>query len=111
MKKHILITVPKLTRAGGVSSFWSALLPVLKKYEDLDIDTLEIGGNNNIFGPIIDQWHFYKGTNTHIDLAVLNPSLALKSFFRDALFARRLVKKNIPFLVFFHGWHLEFEKK
>jgi len=111
MRKYILITVPKLNSSGGVSSFWCSLLPVLKKYEDLDIETLEIGGNNNILGPFVDQWNFYKKTYTHIDLAILNPSLGLKSFFRDALFARRLAKKKIPFLVFFHGWNLGFEKK
>jgi len=111
MKKNILITLPKLTISGGVSSYWNSLLPVLEKYEDLNIEILEIGGHGkNIIGPVFDQWNFYKKTNSSIDLAFLNPSLGSKSFFRDALFARRLAKKNIPFLVFFHGWSLDFEK-
>lgn len=112
MKKDMLITLPKLSTSGGVSSFWNSLLPVLEKYEDLNIETLEIGGHGKkLYGPIIDQWKFYKKTNTNVDLAFLNPSLGSKSFFRDALFAKRLSKKNISFLVFFHGWNLDFEKK
>ena len=27
------------------------------------------------------------------------------------LFAKHLVKKKVPFVVFFHGWNLDFEKK
>ena len=112
MKRNILIALPKLTTLGGVSSFWSSLLPILEKFEDINVQTLEIGGHGkNIIGPVFDQWNFYKITNSRIDLAILNPSLGSKSFFRDALFARRLAKKNISFLVFFHGWSLDFEKK
>lgn len=112
MKKSILITLPKLSLSGGVSSYWSSLMPILENYEDLNIETLEIGGHGkNIVGPFFDQWNFYKKTNTNIDLVFLNPSLGSKSFFRDAFFARRLAKKNISFLVFFHGWSLDFEKK
>lgn len=112
MKKNILITLPKLSISGGVSSFWSSLLPAFEKYEDIDMEALEIGGHgSNLIGVLYDQWRFYRKSRENIDLAFLNPSLGSKSFFRDALFARRLIQKNIPFLVFFHGWSLDFEKK
>jgi glycosyltransferase involved in cell wall biosynthesis len=112
MKNNILIATPKLSTSGGVSSFWNALLPILETYEDISIDSLEIGGHRkNILGPILDQWNFKKKLNKQLDLVFLNPSLGSRSFFRDALFAKQLVKRDIPFVVFFHGWSLEFEKK
>ena len=112
MKKKITVTVPKLTSPGGVSSFWNALLPEFIKFEDLDLTVLEIGGHRkNALGPIIDQWNFSKFKNRDVDLVILNPSLGFRSFFRDVLFAKQLVKKKVPFVVFFHGWNLDFEKK
>jgi len=112
MRNNILIVTPRLLTSGGVSSYWNALLPELNSYDDLDISTLEIGGHGkNIFGPFIDQWKFKKLLNNNLELAFLNPSLGSRSFFRDALFAKQLVKKNISFIVFFHGWNLDFEKK
>lgn len=112
MKKKIIITVPKLSSPGGVSSFWNALLPEMAAWEDTQIETLEIGGHGkNVLGPFLDQWNFRKKTTANLDLIVLNPSLGSRSFFRDGLFAKRLVKKKIKFAVFFHGWDLEFEEK
>lgn len=112
MKKKITITVPKLSSAGGVSSFWNALLPEMTTWEDTQIETLEIGGHGkNVLGPFQDQWNFRQTTNAELDLVVLNPSLGSRSFFRDGLFAKRLVNKNIKFAVFFHGWDLDFEEK
>ncbi len=109
---EILISTPKLSALGGVSTYWNSILPILYSYDDIKIKTMEIGGHGkNIVGPVLDQWNFHKKANTTIDLAFLNPSLGSKSFFRDALFARQLIKKNIPFIVFFHGWNLDFEKK
>lgn len=112
MKNNIIIVTPNLSTSGGVSSFWNALLPVMGSYDDLTIDTLQIGGHGkNFLGPVVDQWNFRKKISNQVDLAFLNPSLGSRSFFRDALFAKQLVKKEIPFVVFFHGWSLEFEKK
>jgi len=112
MKNRILIVTPKLSTSGGVSSFWNALLPVLKTYDDLIITTLEVGGHSkNIFGPFMDQWNLKKSITRQTKLVFLNPSLGSRSFFRDALFAKQLIKKDIPFVVFFHGWSLDFEKK
>lgn len=112
MKNKIVITVPKLSAPGGVSAFWNALLPEMNKWEDVLLDTLEIGGHGkNLLGPLQDQLNFRKVTKSELDLVVLNPSLGSRSFFRDGLFAKRLVKKNIKFVVFFHGWDAQFEKK
>lgn len=112
MTKNILITVPKLSSPGGVSSFWNALLPELVKNKDLKVKSLEIGGHGkNILGPLMDQWNFNKTTSSEVDLIVLNPSLGTRSFFRDGFFAKQLVKKEIKFIVFFHGWDLHFEMK
>lgn len=112
MTKKAIITVPRLATPGGVSAFWNALLPRFSEYEGLVLQTLEIGGHGkNVLGPLIDQWRFRKRTASAIDLVVLNPSLGSRSFFRDGLFARHLVKKQIPFAIFFHGWDLAFEEK
>jgi len=112
MKNSILIVTPRLSISGGVSSFWNALLPVLDNYDDITIDTFQIGGHGrNVIGSIVDQWNFKKKIQSHIDLTLLNPSLGSRSFFRDALLSKQLVSKNIPFIVFFHGWDLMFEKK
>lgn len=112
MIKNIIVTVPKLTLPGGVSAFWNALLPEFKKLETVRFRPLEIGGHgNNVFGPLIDLWNLRKVTKTSPNLLVLNPSLGSRSFFRDAFFAKYLIRKNIPFAVFFHGWNLQFEKR
>lgn len=112
MTHNIIITVPKLTAAGGVSAFWNALLPQFSQFRDFNVTTLEVGGHGkNFLGPLLDQLKFNKSVGPNTDLVVLNPSLGARSFFRDGLFARRLVKKNKDFIVFFHGWDLAFEKK
>lgn len=112
MIKQILVTVPKLTLPGGVSAFWNALLPEFHKMDEVRFRTLEIGGHGkNVFGPLIDIWNLRKATKTTTDLIVLNPSLGSRSFFRDAFFAKYLIRNNIPFVVFFHGWNLQFEEK
>jgi glycosyltransferase involved in cell wall biosynthesis len=108
----ILITTPILSEIGGVSSFWNALFKSFKKNKDINFKVLEIGGHGkNLLGPLLDQWKFYKSSKKDINSAIINPSLLNKSFFRDALFAKRLSMKKIPFVVFFHGWDLNFEEK
>ena len=112
VKKNILVSFPKLSKLGGVSAYWNAILPEFKNYSDINIQEIEIGGHEmNIAGLLRDQLDFKKKLNQKHDLVVLNPSLGIRSFFRDAFFAKKIIKKNIPFLVFFHGWDLKFEKK
>lgn len=112
MENRILVTVPNLKTPGGVSAFWNALLPEFAKIKGIALSTLEIGGHGkNIFGPLKDQFRFQKEAKRKHNLVLLNPSLGGKSFFRDALFARYMVKKEIPFVLFFHGWDSDFEKR
>jgi glycosyltransferase involved in cell wall biosynthesis len=111
INQKILISVPGLSGIGGVTSFWNALFNSFKDYRDIHFKILEIGGHGkNILGPIMDQWKFHKSCTTEIDSALINPSLLNKSFFRDGFFAKQLSSKKIPFIVFFHGWDLDFEK-
>lgn len=106
-----MIVLPNLSSMGGVSAFWNSLFPILNDYTNLSIEKFEIGGSvKSIISPLKDQWNFYKKTKTEKDLVILNPSLKTKSFFRDAMFAKRLVSKKIPFMVFFHGWDKGFEE-
>ncbi len=113
-KKNILITIPDLYSKGGVSAFLNSLFEGFENFNDIHFIPLEIGGHGkNILGVISDQLSLNRllKENSNIDLAFLNPSLFIKSFFRDGVFAKQLVKKDVPFVVFFHGWDLEFEKK
>ena len=108
----ILISVPDLSGIGGVSSFWNALFKSFKNFNDIHFKILEIGGHGkNLIGPIVDQWRFHKSCTLDINKALINPSLLNKSFFRDGLFAKQLHSKEIPFIVFFFFFDLDFEKR
>ncbi len=108
----VLLITPNLQLDGGVSAYWNSLLLIMQKYNDIEISTLEIGGNKrNIFGFIIDQLTLYRKLKIRYDIVVINPSLTFKSFVRDGLFARQCVKKQIPFFMFFHGWDIDFQKQ
>jgi glycosyltransferase involved in cell wall biosynthesis len=110
MNNSITIVTPKLHISGGVASYWNSLLTILEK-KDLIITNFQVGGNGkNPFAMINEQLKFRKKINNS-SLVFLNPSLGFNSFFRDGLFAKQLISKNIPFVVFFHGWNLNFEKK
>jgi len=107
---NILITVSNLKMTSGVSSFWNALFRAFESFDDMRFKPLEIGGHGkNLLGPLYDQWKFYRAMKRNIKLAFINPSLLNRSFFRDAFFIKQLLWKNIPFVVFFHGWELDFE--
>jgi len=107
---NILITVSNLKITSGVSSFWNALFRAFESFDDIRFKPLEIGGHGkNLFGPLYDQWKFYRAMKNNIKLGFINPSLLNRSFFRDAFFIKQLLWKKIPFVVFFHGWELDFE--
>lgn len=112
MIKDIVVTVPKLSLPGGVSAFWNALVPEFKKIETVRFHTVEIGGHGkNVLGPLIDLWKLRKATKSSSNLIILNPSLGSRSFFRDAFFSKYLIRKNKPFVIFFHGWNLQFQDR
>ena len=112
-KSNILLIVGNLSAPGGVSVFWNSLLSSYSKTDYFNFNILQIGGHGkNIFGPIMDQLklnHRVK-SNQNLQLGIVNPSLLNRSFFRDALFSKQMARHNLPFVVFFHGWDLEFEK-
>lgn len=112
MQNKILITTPKLSDIGGVSSFVNTLLKAFQNKQAFLFEPIQIGGHGkNILGPIQDQLKVYRACKQTITMGFVNPSLLSKSFFRDGLFCKQFVSQNIPFVVFFHGWDNAFEKK
>ncbi|MFC1818667.1 glycosyltransferase family 4 protein [Thermodesulfobacteriota bacterium] len=110
MCKRILLTVPYLRDQGGVASFYNGVLPHFPKK---GVILLEIGSTRNFGGllhPFIDQVRFrHMVKKEQPALIHLNPSLGLKSFIRDGLFAWQAKQLGYPLLVFWHGWDKNFE--
>lgn len=110
---NVLITIPSFSGKGGVSSYYSSILPFWASEKDYQISCLEIGGAKASYGflhPLIDQIKFEKGISTkNVDLIHVNPSLDPKSFLRDSMFIYLAKRKRLPVLVFFHGWRVHFE--
>lgn len=112
MNKKIIIITPQLNISGGVASYWNSLLPLIKKDTKLKVENFQVGGHGkNLISMIKEQFKFKKLISEDSSLVFLNPSLGFNSFIRDGLFAKQLISKNIPFVVFFHGWNLNFEQK
>ena len=112
LRKKILVPLPNKVYKGGICSYWSAIFGSCQKIANIDFNIVKVGNTGkNLFGPPMDQWKFYQSCTNNTDLVVLNPSILSKAFFREALFARQLIGKDIPFISFFHGWDLAFEKK
>jgi glycosyltransferase involved in cell wall biosynthesis len=109
--KKILIPLPNKVYKGGICSYWSAIFSSFKKISNIEFEVVKIGNRGkNIFGPLVDQWKFHRASHG-IDLVILNPSVQNRAFPREGLMAKQLVAKDIPFMAFFHGWDLEFEKR
>lgn len=107
----ILLVTPSLNGLGGVANYYKTILPLLGASE-FSIDFLEIGsakGKGNIFYPITDQFDFFRRIkDTSPVLMHINPSLDPKSFVRDGVLIYQAIRKQIPVIVFFHGWDIEF---
>jgi len=111
-KKTILIPIPNKIHKGGICTYWSAMIHSFQKFSNIEFKVLKVGNRGkNIFGPPLDQWYFHKASNKEIDMAVINPTIEYKAFFREAMFAKQLISKKIPFIAFFHAWNFDFEKK
>ena len=110
-RKKIVFTVPWLQDQGGVASYYNGILPFLPRQ---DFFALEIGGSKSVggfFHPVVDQLRFHSTLKKwNPELVHLNPSLGLKSFFRDGLFAWQTKRLGYPMIVFWHGWNKDFEK-
>jgi len=111
-RKRVIIITPRLNLSGGVASYWNSLLPIMRNDKNIDVDNFQVGGSGkNILSSIREQYKFRQKISSDFSIAFLNPSLGFSSFFRDGLFAKQLASINKPFLVFFHGWNYDFERK
>jgi len=110
--KKVLVPIPNKVYKGGICSYWSAMFSSFEKFSDIKFEVLKVGNRGkNIFGPLLDQWNFHKVSDINVDMAILNPTIENRAFFREALFAKQLIRKEIPFIAFFHAWNDDFEKK
>ena len=112
MKKRILITIPKFTQNGGVTSFYKAILPHMN-WDDIQVQIMETGSDKNNRSQIHyfkDQVNLSAALRRRPNILHINPSLQIKSFLRDGLFALQAKCFGIPVLVFWHGWDKQFEK-
>ena len=115
MRYKILIHSPDLLTPGGKQTYFASL----KDYFQNEVDFFFYGARGNKESPLKvpfrllkDYWKFYRTLKTNnYDLVHLNPSLNLKSFFRDSVFALICVAVNVKMIVFWHGWQWAFEKK
>jgi len=113
-KKTILIVTPGLNGLGGVANYCKTVLPLLEGKEYL-IDVLETGsvkGKGNPFYPISDQLFFNWRIRKKPPILIhINPSLDPKSFIRDGLLVYQAIRRDIPVVVFFHGWDMAFAQR
>lgn len=111
----VLITGPSLRDPGGVANYYNAVLPFLETDDRLDVQYLEIGsthGNSGILHPLSDQMSFRRALRQFSpDVVHVNPSLTVKSFFRDGLIVRHARRLGLPVMVFFRGWDEAMEAK
>jgi len=109
----VLITHPDFEDPGGVSNYYK----ILQYKFSIPIVNFIVGKRpkkrgllSQIFRIFHDYYKFIKILKTsNIDLVHINPSLDLKSFIRDGIFAllARINKKKT--IVFFRGWQKSFE--
>jgi len=85
----------------------------LEESSNYNIRQLEIGSAYNggkLIHPLSDQIRLYKKISREvIDLLHVNPSLDLRSVLRDGIIMLFAHLKNIPVVVFIHGWDEKFE--
>lgn len=110
----VLITHPDFEDPGGVSNYYKSLqykfsIPIV--HFIVGKRPKKRGLLSQIFRIFHDYYKFIKSLKTNnIDLVHINPSLDLKSFMRDGIFAllARINKKKT--IVFFRGWQKSFEE-
>jgi len=115
MKKRVLIHAPNLSTPGGKQTYFTSLLD----YFESDISFFFYGAQGkkeSILGMVSrllrDYVKFYRTLRKNdYNLVHLNPSLNMKSFFRDSIFAMLCRLTNTKMTVFWHGWQWAFEKK
>jgi glycosyltransferase involved in cell wall biosynthesis len=110
----VLITGPDLNDPGGVSNYYSTILPLLCKKSNLSIIYIPIGRTyakgkgRYLFKDQIRVRDAIKVNKTSVVL--INPSLNFKSFFRDMFFIRTALISGNKVVVFFRGWEWPFAR-
>ncbi|MCO6486794.1 MAG: glycosyltransferase family 4 protein [Phaeodactylibacter sp.] len=115
MKRKVLIHAPNLSTPGGKQTYYAA---VKGHFQD-EVSFFFYGAQGqresklSTLGRLMQDYRqFYRRLKEErFDVVLLNPSLNLKSFFRDSLFALICFWLKAEFVVFWHGWQWEFEKK
>lgn len=108
----VLVLTPNLSQDGGVTNYYNALK--LNKLKGIDYFFVNKENTTSIFTKIYYATAIYIKFIYKIrerQLIHINPSLNLKSFYRDMIFIilSRLFRKKI--IIFFRGWDENFQKK
>ena len=110
----VLVVGPDRKDPGGVANYYNAVFPRLSG-DEISAHYLEIGsthGGRSGLHIIGDQVRFWRAIGSlKPDIVHLNPSLDLRSFFRDGLFILQSKLRGSQVLVFFRGWQELFEEK
>ncbi|MFS4493388.1 glycosyltransferase family 4 protein [Maribacter sp. 2308TA10-17] len=115
MKHKILIHAPNLSTPGGKQTYFTSLLDHFQS----DIEFFFYGAQGKkesklkvISRLFSDYWKFYRLLKKNdFSLVHLNPSMNMKSFFRDSIFAAICSITGTKMTIFWHGWQWAFEKK
>ncbi|WDP90541.1 MAG: glycosyltransferase family 4 protein [Desulfobacter sp.] len=106
----VLTTIPYLKGKGGVTSYFNAILPYLTSAIPLEIGGLRKKGA--FLHPLTDQFRFWnRMRHLNPNLVHINPSLGVKSFFRDGLLSWQAKRRGAKLLIFWHGWSNSFSEK
>jgi len=111
-KVKVIITVPQLSRPGGVSALYN--IARLDNIDGIDYFQIHGFGGKNPLTRIFDLIYIYLKFAFQVvkyDVVESNPSLASKSFFRDAIFIYISLLFNKKVIVYWHGWNDDYEEK
>lgn len=113
--KKILIISPHLHQKGGVSNFYNNLKPYLDGSHQFFFRGLK---NDNVSAfyryiiEIINVFRFFilMSSNGYKNV-VFNNSLSLASVFRDCIYLLITSVNCSEYMIFFHGWHDDLQKR
>jgi len=109
---RVLVVVPNLSQPGGVTNYYNALK--LNGCPSIDYYFANKKSTNTYLEKVqgfvfIILGYLYKASR--YDIIHINPSLNIKSFFRDLFFVliAKLMRKKV--IVFYRGWEDEFQER
>ena len=109
-KKTFLFCSPKLDEIGGIQSYCRAIKPFFSSsviYHEQT--TRSVSSIRRIVAQIGRYIYFLKQLKIHKpSLVIFNPSLRPMPYIRDMIYIIFTRQASIPFLVFFHGFNLQF---